>query len=155
MGGKSGATRLQCSQKFFVDLVFGRKVLGQTLLDLNLAMNPRSDNQFLAETFCLLKRVQANILFIKESSKKPSFFIKESPGKLSAHQRESKQTFCLSKRVQANNLFIKENARKFSAYQRESKQMFLSYRIQQTFFYLKRVQENFLSIKESKQTFCF
>ena len=53
IGGKSGATRLQCSQKIFEDLGFGRKFLGQTLLDLSLAMSPRSDNQFWAETFCL------------------------------------------------------------------------------------------------------
>ena len=122
IGGKSGATRLQCSQKFFEDLVFGRKFLGQTLLDLNLAMSPRSDNKFLAETFCLLKRVQANILFIKESSKKPFFLskrvqanfllIKESQSKLSVYQRESKLTICLSKRMQENFLLIKESPSK-------------------------------------------
>ena len=53
IGAKSGATRLQCSQKFFEDLGFGRKFLGQTLLDLSLAMSLKSDNQFLAETLCL------------------------------------------------------------------------------------------------------
>ena len=53
IGGKCGATRLQCSQKFFEDLGFGRKFLGQTLLDLSLAKSPRSDIQFRAEAFCL------------------------------------------------------------------------------------------------------
>ena len=53
IGGKSGATLLQCSQKFFEDLGFDRKFLGLTLLDLSLAMSPRSDIQFRAETFCL------------------------------------------------------------------------------------------------------
>ena len=53
IGTNSGATRLHCSQKFFEDLGFGRKFSGQTLLDLSLAMSPRSHNQFGAETFCL------------------------------------------------------------------------------------------------------
>ena len=144
IGAKSGATWLQCSQKSFEDLRLGRKFSGKTLSDLSLAISSRSDNLFLAETFCLWKRVQAHCLFTKDS-----------PGKLSVYQRvqanflffkESPiRIFVYQKRFQANFPYIKENASNLLGFRRE---------FTQTFFLSKRVQENSLFIKESKQTFC-
>ena len=134
-----------CSQKFFEDLGFGRKFLGQTLLDLSIALSPRSENQFQAETFCLWKRVQANFLFIKDSSNKLSF-----------NQREFKQIFCFSNRVQSGFLFIKKIPREISAYQRECKQNFgLSKRVQAKFISIKEssIKLSFYQ-KESQKTFC-
>ena len=63
IGGKSGATRLHCSQKFFEDLGFGRKFLWQKPLGLSLVVSPVFSNHYLADTFCLSKIVQAKFLF--------------------------------------------------------------------------------------------
>ena len=58
IGGKSGATRLQCSQKYFQDQKFSRNFLDQRLMKLSLAMSSRASGR--------------NVVFTKESPRKLS-----------------------------------------------------------------------------------